>query len=174
MRNQKYITGYFTDEKELFAAIGQIQDKGLIIADVRTPFAVHGLDKLLKFKPSNISTFAFIAGLIGFAVGIGLQVVISTQLYPINYGGKPFLAGPSFMPVTVMLTFLFAAFGAALGFLMQSKLGAGAEAWIPDEATTDDRFLVIMDIEKGESETIDLLNNVGAQDVKLVEVNIKK
>lgn len=173
MSNQRVITGYFTEESKLFSAIKQIQSGGFTIVDVRTPFPVHGLDKLLKFEKTNLSIIAFVSGCIGMLLGFGIQYLVSTKLYPINFGGKPLLATPSFMPVTVMLTFLFAAFGVALGFMFQSKLGAGALSWIPDERTSDDRFLVILSNNRGEPDAYNILVEVGAEDVKSVEVTYK-
>jgi hypothetical protein len=59
------VYGHFTDELELLDAVKELQNKGIQIADVRTPFPVHGLDAALKFPRSNLPKVAFIAGAIG-------------------------------------------------------------------------------------------------------------
>ena len=174
MNQQRVVTGYFTEESELFSAVKEIQEKGFSIMDVKTPFPVHGLDKLLKFKKPNLSFIAFVAGSLGLIIGLGGQFLVSTKLYSINFGGKPLTALPSFMPVAVILAFMIAVFAVVFAFLYQSKLGAGAEAWIPDEGISDDRFLIVLDNEKGEPDTLDCMKSVGAKDVKVVEVNFQK
>ena len=47
---------------------------------------------------------------------------INTKNYPINYGGKPQFALPSFIPVTFELTILFAAVGMVIVYCVRNGL----------------------------------------------------
>ena len=164
------IYGYYTDEYDLLDGIKALQQKGITINDVRTPFPVHGLDKALKLRRSNLPKVAFIGGLIGGTLGMWFQIWVFTKGWPLNFGGKPFLSIPSFIPVTFELTVLVAAFSMAMAFLVRSKLGPGADADILDELVTDDHFQVILS--KGqntlsEEELSNALEATGAMDIQL-------
>jgi hypothetical protein len=168
---QDVVTGYFTEVHDLVMAIRQLKRQGADILDVHTPFPVHGLDKELDLpQREGLSRIGFVAGVIGLAVGFGMQIAISVKFYPINFGGKPLMAIPSFMPVVVMLVFLLSAFAIALGFMAKSRLGAGAPSLVIDNATTDDRFLVVVKSGNNAQEWHTSLRELGAQDIQSNQV----
>lgn len=142
----KYITAYYLDEEKLLRGLKQVKAKGFKIADVLSPFPVHGIDKVLGLRRSRLTRVAFIGGAVGAIVGFGFQAWVFTQAYPINFGGKPFFAAPSFIPVAFETTVLFAAFSMVFAFLIVSKLLPGNDPVIHDERVTDDHFLVIIDV----------------------------
>jgi len=171
MKNSKYVTGIYWDDKDLLNGVKEIQDKGISIYDVRTPFPVHGLDDVLKLKRSQLPRLGFIAGGIGAIVAFLFQMWVFTESWPINFGGKPYLSVPSFIPVTFELAVLFAAISLVFGFLIKSGIGPGAPTIIFDERTSDDAFLVVIELEDethGDKITT-VLNEAGAQEIKNVE-----
>ncbi|GAF01653.1 DUF3341 domain-containing protein [Saccharicrinis fermentans] len=171
MKNNKYVTGIFWDDKDLLDGIKEIQSKGIAIYDVRTPFPVHGLDDVLKLKRSRLPRLGFLAGAIGAIVAFWFQMWVFTESWPINFGGKPYLSVPSFIPVTFELAVLFAAISLVFGFLIRSGIGPGAPTIIFDERTSDDAFLVVIleDEDNGSERIQEVLTSVGAQEVKHVE-----
>lgn len=142
-----YITAYYQDEEDLLKGIKQIKAKGLEIADVLTPFPVHGVDKALNMGRSRLTRVAFWGGAVGAIIGFGFQAWVFTMDYPMNIGGKPFFAVPSFIPVSFEVTVLFAAFSMVIAFLAGNKLGPGAKNIIHDERITDNRFLVVVKVD---------------------------
>lgn len=163
------VYGYFTDEINLLKAVKELQGKNIKIADVRTPFPVHGLDTALKYKRSNLPKIAFAAGAIGGILGFGFQAWVFTEAWPLNIGGKPYLAIPSFIPVTFELTILFAAFAMVIAFLLKSNLGPGKIPEILDEGVTDDHFQIILTEKNNnlsEPELTEALSVSGALNVK--------
>lgn len=165
------VYGHFTDEHDLLHGIKELQEKGIAIEDVRTPFPVHGLDKLLKYRRSHLPKVAFLAGIVGATIGMGFQIWVFTKGWPINFGGKPFMSIPSFIPVTFELTVLFAAFTMGISFLVRSQLGPGQIPDILDEQVTDDHFQIILTNKKNtlsEEELSTALSATGALDVKLI------
>lgn len=168
MEDSKVVTGYLLDEHDLLSAVKSLKNQGVTILDVRSPYPIHGLDVVLEFKPSNISKVAFIAGTVTFLATLGGQIAISTLVYPINYGGKPLISIPSFMPITLMMTFLVTIVSIATAFFMRSNLGPGANIEFLDEGATDDRFQIIVPQSGG----LAYLSSVNCIDVK--EVEIKK
>lgn len=169
------VYGHFTDELDLLRAVEELQDKGICIADVRTPFPVHELDVILKFRRSNLPKVAFIGGLIGGSLGLFFQIWVFTKAWPLNIGGKPHLSIPSFIPITFEMTVLFAAFAMGIVFLLRSKLGPGSIPDILDEGVTDDHFQIILSEKNNkisETELAEALAATGALDVK--QVNAEK
>ena len=163
MKNKTYVSGYFPDDKDLIVAIKELQEKKVAITDVRTPFPVHGLDKVLKMRRSRLPRAGFVAGVFGAVIGFGFQAWIFTQAWPLNFGGKPYLSVPSFIPVTFELTVLFAAFALVFGFLISSNLGPGADNFIFDEEVTNDRFQILLEVKEGNGDALqESLQSVGA------------
>ncbi len=175
MKNNQFITGIFYDDKDLLKGIQQMQDMGIAIFDVRTPFPVHGLDDVLKLKRSRLPRLGFIAGGIGTVLAFWFQSWIFTTSWPLNFGGKPFLSVPSFIPVTFEITVLFAALALVFGFLIRSGIGPGAPNIIFDERSTDDAFLVIIHQNEINSELKikKALEKVGAVEIKSVNPSNK-
>jgi hypothetical protein len=144
---QKYITAYFEDDGDLKKSLKYLKEKKVPIYDVFTPFPVHGLEKILGYRRSHLPKVGFIGGAIGAAAGLGFQSWVFTQAWPLNIGGKPYLSLPSFIPVTFECAILFSAVAMVFAFFFRSNLGLGAENKIFDPRATDDRFLIVLDID---------------------------
>ena len=165
------VYGHFTDELELLEAVKELKNKGIQIADVRTPFPVHGLDAALKFSRSNLPKVAFIAGTIGAILMFYFQYWVFTEGWPLNFGGKPYFSILSSIPGTFEITILFAAFAMGFAFLLRSNLGPGKIPDILDENVTDDHFQIILSEKNNslsETELVEVLRATGALDVKQV------
>lgn len=165
------VYGHFTDEIDLLDAVKELQSKGIQIDDVRTPFPVHGLDKVLKLPRSRLPKLAFLAGALGGTIGLFFQIWVFTKAWPLVIGGKPFLSIPSFIPVTFELTVLFAAIAIVIGFLVSSNLGPGSIPDIMDEEVTNDHFQIILTNthnSKTETELANALSATGALGVKQI------
>jgi hypothetical protein len=174
-----YISAYYRDDQQLISGLKRLREGGIKIADVLTPFPVHGIDKVLGIRRSHISRVGFIAGAIGGISGFVFQAWAFTVSYPLNIGGKPFFAIPSFVPVTFECTVLFAAIAMVFAYLFRTKLGFGAKHINYDERITDDRFLVLVDIDNNPSEAnvsriSHLLSEAGAEGVTLRNTDNEK
>lgn len=156
------VYGYFTDEIDLLEAVKELQDKGIQIDDVRTPFPIHGLDRILKLPRSRLPKLAFVAGALGGAGGLFFQIWVFTRGWPLVIGGKPFLSLPSFIPVTFELTVLFAAIAMVIGFLVSSNLGPGSIPDILDEEVTNDHFQIVLSNINNTMPDADLANALSA------------
>lgn len=136
----RYIVGLFDDDEVLLKAVSKVKAQGLDIHEVVTPFPVHGLDEALGIKPSRLHTVGFAAGFTGATLALSYITWISVFNYPTNYGGKPFFALPSYIPVTFEITVLSAAVTMVVAFFIRSGLSVFATPKIYDERTTDDLF----------------------------------
>lgn len=175
MSTKKIITAYYLDEADLLKGIRHMQSKGLQIADVLSPFPVHGLDKVLGLRRSRLTRVAFAGGAIGGILGFLFQAWVFTVAYPINFGGKPLFSAPSFMPVTFEMTVLFAAFSMVIAYFISHNIGPGAKPLVHDERTTDDHFLVVVNLPENEEHQTEKIKNVmteaGAEGITIKELS---
>ena len=159
----------FDDDDTLLDAVKEIVRSKIYIHEVYTPFPVHGLDKAMKLKPTNISIATFIYGCIGFTVSILMINYIMIVDWPQDIGGKPSFSYienmPSFVPIMFELTVFFAAHLMVITFYLRSKLWPFKEAENPDPSTTDDKFLMEIEINNNEEEVITLLKETGASEI---------
>jgi hypothetical protein len=102
------IYGYYTDSETLLEGVKKLRADGIKIKDVYTPYPVHHLDKALGYKRTLLPKAGMIAGIIGAGGAFLFQTWVFTVDYPINIGGKPHFAYPSFIPLTFELGVLFA------------------------------------------------------------------
>ncbi len=136
----KYVVGLYDDEEVLLSAVKKVKQAGFHIHEVVTPFPVHGLDDALGHRQSRLHTVGFVGGATGFTIAISFMIWAATSSYPTNYGGKPYLSLPSYIPITFELTVLFAAISMVVAFFIRCGLSISAKPKIYDERTTDYLF----------------------------------
>ena len=169
--SNRFIVGLYDHEDTLLKAVKTIKDDGIEITDAITPFPVHGLEHALELEDSSLHKAGFLFGLTGTLTALTLMTWISVFNYPTNYGGKPFFALPSFIPITFELTVLFAGVGMVVTYCFRNGLYPGSIPRIFDKRTTDHLFALTFAIEEDEPQVdIDhinrLLNETGAVEVK--------
>src|SRR5664280_1617536 len=145
IRDRSYISIYFDDEVPLLEAVRILRDKKETIADVLSPFPVHGLDEALSIKRSRIPVGGFIFGALGAILAFGFQAWVFTVSYPLIIGGKPFFSVPTFVPITFEVTVLFSGLGMVAALLIKSRLKPEITFTPVDERITDDRFVILVD-----------------------------
>ena len=153
MKNKKYIRVVFDDEVPLLKAVKLIQESEQSILDVFTPFPVHGLDKALKMKRTRIPIVGLITGATGGLFGFLAQSWIFAVDYPLVFGGKPYLAVPSFIPVTFEMTVLFTALGVVSALFIRSRFIPRKKFEPIHERITDDRFVILVEAAENEEST---------------------
>ena len=89
MGSSKVIHALYTDDDVLMSAVKAVKAEKHYIEEIYTPFPVHGLDKAMKLKPTNISIATFIYGCIGFTVAVLMMYYIMILDWPQDIGGKP-------------------------------------------------------------------------------------
>lgn len=76
---------------------------------------------------------------------------------------------PAFVPVMFELTVFFAAHLMVITFYLRSRLWPFKKAENPDVRTTDDHFLMEIEVHDNEEELTALLQSTGAVEVKISE-----
>lgn len=166
---KKFVVATFDDEKVLFPAVKNVRKSGLKIHDVYTPFAVHGLDHELGLRDTSIHTAGFIYGISGTITALSFMSWVFTSDWPINFGGKPFLSLPAFIPITFELTVLFAAVGMVLTFCYICQLAPFVKKHHFSSRATDDTFVMAIECNSktNTDEVIDKLKTLGALNVEV-------
>ncbi|QCX53278.1 DUF3341 domain-containing protein [Elizabethkingia sp. JS20170427COW] len=146
MSTTKRIFGLYGDDDELMHGVKLFREKGIEIAEVYTPFPVHGLDKALGLKKTRISDAAFFYGVYGVTIGILVTWYTMNHDWPQVIGGKPAFSWAENMPAFVVPMFELMVFCAAhlmvLTYCAVNKMYPGAKPQNPDPRTTDDKFLI--------------------------------
>jgi hypothetical protein len=165
----------FATAGDLYHACERVRDEGFTRWDAHTPFPVHGLDKAMGLRRSPLPWIVLAMGLIGLALGFGLQVWVHTVAYPLVISGKPLFAWPAFVPVAFEVGVLFAALGAVFGMFGLNRLPMHHHPLFQSklfERVTDDTFFISIeswDPRFDASATPKLLESLGARSVELLE-----
>ncbi len=142
--NATHIIGVFDSKHELLVGIEGAQDKNFNIEEIYTPYPVMEAMDALKRK----SSFTLAAFFFGFVAVVGvLSFLYYTSVidWPINYGGKPTNAFPSFIIITLVLTILTITILSLFTFSIRAKVYPGKKYFLPDERSTDDKFIILFD-----------------------------
>ena len=143
---EKVIYAMYDDDDVLKKGAKELVDKGVHVADVYSPFPVHGIDPIIGVEPTRLGIAAFLYGITGTmlaAIGIRYFMIID---WPMNIGGKSNFSLMdnilSFVPIFFEFTVLCAAHGMAITYLLRNKTLPGMPARNPDPRTTDDKFVM--------------------------------
>ena len=73
--SKKTLYAIFDDEEVLLESVKELRAKDFEIAEVYSPFPIHGLDHALGLKETRMAITAFIYGCIGLTFG-GLLILL--------------------------------------------------------------------------------------------------
>lgn len=169
---KEVLFGLYDDEQDLMHAVHHANEAHLEILDVYTPFPVHGLDHALHLSESRLHYAGFIYGAIGTLTAFLFMTWVFTRDWPIIFGGKPYFAVPSFIPITFELTVLFSAIGMTVTFYTICGMAPGAVNPTLDDRITDDKFCLAFDATGASSEEVENLKAFFSE-TGAVEVNEK-
>jgi len=142
--NKNYILVVFKDEESLVSAFEKVKEKGILPVEVYTPYPVHEILEGMGNK-TRITYAAFFFGVFA-AIGIlAFMTYAAVFDWPLNYGGKPFNAFPSFIVVTIVTTILAITLLTLFTFSVRAKIFPGKVPDIIHERATDDRFVMVLD-----------------------------
>ncbi|MBP8792084.1 MAG: DUF3341 domain-containing protein [Lutibacter sp.] len=171
--SSKVIQAMYNDDDILMDAVKEVRAANYHIAEVYTPFPVHGLDKAMGLKGTRLAITAFMYGCVGLAFSIWMMNYMMIDQWPQDIGGKPsfsfVLNMPAFVPIMFELSVFFAAHLMVITFYMRSRLWPFKEAENPDPRTTDDMFVMEVTVDGNEQELITFLENTGTVEIKVTE-----
>jgi len=169
--SKKVIHGIYDDDEFLLKGIKELRAQGIQIKEVYTPFPVHGLDPVLGVPKTRLAICSFLFGMTGVSLGALMIWYMMIFDWPMNIGGKPsfsFIENiPAFVPVLFECGVFCAAHLMVLTFFLRSWLLPGVTAKNPDPRTTDDKFLIEINIdsENDSKEVISILKQSGTVEI---------
>ncbi len=167
---KQIIHGVYDDEEILLEGCKKLKASGIHIADVFTPFPVHGIDQVIGLKRTRIAICAFLYGLTGATLATWMMWYMMVTDWPTDVGGKPsfayFMNVPAFIPITFESTVLCAGHGMVITYLLRCFLLPGVRPKNPDPRTTDDKFLIYLELNNEQAlKATEILNQTGASEV---------
>jgi hypothetical protein len=112
----------FPSAESLCAAVRHARARGWTKVEAYSPFAIEGLDEIVKAEKGWIAPITLLGGILGGAGTYFLQWYAAVVDYPINIGGRPLDSWPAFIPATFEITILGAALAATVAMLALNGL----------------------------------------------------
>jgi len=146
----KYLLGVFDTEEALLTAFNSLQEKNMEMEDVFTPYPVH--EVLEKHgRKSKITIVGWFYGFFAALAVLAFLVYTAVLDWPMNYGGKPSNAFPSFLVVTIILTIFSITILSLFTFSLRANLWPSNEKPVYHDRATDDKFVILVDKEKSDA-----------------------
>jgi len=163
--DSKYLIGVFEAEETMMAAFRKMQEQEIEIEDVFTPYPVH---EVLE-KHGRRSRITIVGWFYGFFATIAvLAFLFYTAVidWPLNYGGKPSNAFPSFLVITIILTIFSITILSLFTFSWRANLWPSNEKPIYHQGATDDKFVILVKKDKTDaSRATSVMKESGAVEV---------
>jgi hypothetical protein len=112
----------FDEPEKVVEAIYRVKEEGFEHYDSFSPYPCEEMADAMGAHRSWLPFICLGGGITGALTGWALQFLTSTQVYPMNIGGRPFNSWPAFIVVIFECTILFAAFAAVFGMLALNGL----------------------------------------------------
>ena len=143
MNNPDKIALVFSSRIELKKAFELISKNQLEIVDIYAPCHLPEYDEIHK-NNKVIPVLGLIGGFIGLTGSFLFLWWISTTAYPTNFGNKPLLAIPSFIPVLFECMVLLASFFMFYWFYFWLKKKKSFSNQIKN-LIADDKFVILLE-----------------------------
>ncbi len=169
----------YDDDDVLKDGAKKLVAKGVKVAEVFSPFPIHGIDPIIGVKQTRLGIMAFLYGLTGLLLAtVGMRYFMIED-WPMDIGGKPnetYLDNVlAFVPISFEFTVLCAAHGMAITYLLRNKTLPGMPAQNPDPRTTDDKFVMEFRMSENsqftEAELHAMLNETGMIELDQKEIH---
>ena len=165
----------FRSAGDISKAAAKVREAGYTKWECYTPFPVHGLDKAMGMKRSNVPRITLAGGLSGFILGSLMIWYMNAFDYPLNVGGKPFFTFIFPFPVLYECNILLAAFSTLGGMFILNRLPRHHHPLFENKKflkCSDDRLAIVIEVidpKYDEEQTRELLTNLGATEVELAQ-----
>ncbi|MCC6546067.1 DUF3341 domain-containing protein [Candidatus Sumerlaeota bacterium] len=166
------VLGFYDDAHDLLDVTERARvDEKFANLDAYTPYPVHGLEDALGLKRSWVSTAARFALLGGWFLGFLFQSWTSAIDWPVNIGGKPFIAWPAWIPVTFEFGVLMASFTNLLCMFYACGLYPRPKTVVLSKRITNDRMVLVIPVKGDEEErrAVEFLGANHALKIKIID-----
>ena len=162
---KKHIMGVFDGEESLVNAFRELKKQEIEISDVFTPFPIHEVLENHGRK-SRIITVGWFYGLFSALAVLAFLFYTAVIDWPMNYGGKPSSAFPSFLVITIVLTIFSVTILSLFTFSARAKIWPNVDKPIFHERATDDKFVILFEKDRIDQEKVEnMLKEAGATEI---------
>ena len=161
----KYLIGVFDEEETMLRAFRKMKEQEIEIEDVFTPYPVHEvLEK--QGRKSRITIVGWFYGFFASLAVLAFLYYTAVIDWPLNYGGKPSNAFPSFIVITIVLTIFSITILSLFTFSWRAKLWPSFDKPIYHEAATDDKFVILVKKDRTDADkAASVMKDTGAIEV---------
>lgn len=147
----QYLMGVFNEEDTLLAAFRKMKDEEIEIEEIFTPYPVHEI--LEKHgRKSKMTIVGWFYGFFASLAVLAFLVYTAGINWPLNYGGKPSNAFPSFLVITIILTIFSITILSLFTFSWRANLWPSNEKPIFHDRATDDKFVILVSKKNADSD----------------------
>lgn len=140
------LLGVFDSQANLLLAVKKLRVKlGVKNFESFSPFPVHGMEHAMGLKRSWLPRFTLVMALIGCSLGFLLQYWTLGVDWPLNIGGKPFVAWQAYVPITFETTILIGGVSSVLLFYIFICGLPNFDKKVLDPRLSDDHFGILVD-----------------------------
>ena len=112
----------FEDAHHVVEAARKVRDAGYRKVAAYSPVPVEGLSEALGHRDMLVPWIMLAGGIAGGLGGFALLTWTTAFAYPLNIGGRPLFAWPSFIPITFECTVLLSALSGIAGMFAVNGL----------------------------------------------------
>jgi len=173
-----FVLGRFASGEALVDACYKVREKGFETIDTHSPYPLHGGDEALGLGRSRVPRIALAGGLTGMFGGYLMMVYMNSVSWPLNVGGRPGHAPPSFIPITFETTVLLASLSIFFGLLVLMRLPQPYHAVFESEdfrSAVNDGFWLSVGLPPGSDgkAASALLSQLGAKEISTVQESVE-
>jgi len=163
--DSEYLLGVFDDEETMLSAFRKLKEQEIEIEDVFTPYPVHEiLEK--QGRKSRITIVGWFYGFFASLAVLAFLIYTAVIDWPLNYGGKPSNAFPSFIVITIILTIFSITILSLFTFSWRAKLWPSLDKPIYHQGATDDKFVILLNKARADvAKATSLMKETGAIEV---------
>ena len=173
-----FVLGRFPTGEALVDACYKVREKGFDAIDTHSPYPLHGGDEALGLGRSRVPRIALAGGLGGMFGGYLMMVYMNAFSWPLNVGGRPPHAPPSFIPITFETPVLLASLSIFFGLLALMRLPQPYHAVFEHEgfrSAVNDGFWLSVALPPGADgkDASALLQQLGAKEISTVQESME-
>ena len=173
-----FVLARFETGEALVDACYKVREKGFQHIDTHSPYPLHGGDEALGLGRSRVPRIALSGGLTGMFGGYLMMVYMNSMNWPLNVGGRPPHAPPSFIPITFETTVLLASLSIFFGLLALMRLPQPYHAVFESEAfrsAVNDGFWLSVALPPGGDgkDASALLSQLGGREISTVQEDMR-
>jgi hypothetical protein len=162
MNSTRYI-GVFDEDETFEKAVQRLKDLNVQIEEIYMPIPLHHAVKNVAGS-SKLPMVAYFLGISSVIATLAFLYYAAVISWPLNIGGKPSNAFPSFIVVTLVVTILSVTILSLLAFSISANLYPGKKTVVFDNRAMDDKFIIVLNSDKV-SDSENKLKQTGANEV---------